>query len=157
MPKFQHYSQLMKFQLDLIVNRFRNDFFKETGRLVRLRLTAVFIFPVLLFIGPCDSAEPVASSSRCVKVSYIDGICLEAVLRIEDEGAARYGETWNGNENVFYGIFPCGTDWQRLISGPVYVEILDAPESPSCVKCMAKIDYTGKKIFPVKIAEGCAD
>lgn len=123
----------------------------------RMRLVSVFIFPILLFIGPCDSAEPVSASPKCVKVSYVDGICLEAILRIEDESAARYGEQWGGEKGVFYGLFPCGTDWDLVTNGSFYVEILEAPEQPTCVRCMATINYTGSKVFPVKLTSGCAD
>jgi len=109
----------------------------------------------LSFIGPCDSAEEIIPSGTCVKVRYVDGICLEAVLRVEREQDKAFAEDWNGQEDVFYGVFPCGTDWQKLLDGPVYVELLNAPQEPSCVRCMATINYDGKKLYNVRLVDGC--
>lgn len=122
-----------------------------------MKLLSLLVLIPLALIGPCDGSEDVNPVGKCIKVEYVDGICLEAVLRVVDERYVSLSEDWNGQENVFYGIFPCGTDWAKLTSGPVYVEVLAEPEVPSCVRCMATINYDGQKMYDVKLVSSCAN
>ena len=122
-----------------------------------MRLYALaFVLP-LAFIGPCDDSEKVIPVGTCIKVSYVKGMCMEAVLQVVDERYVSLAEDWQGTENVFYGIFPCGTDWDKVSSGPFYVQILKEPEQPSCVRCMATINYTGEKMYDVRVVDSCGN
>lgn len=114
-----------------------------------MKFTAL-IAGLLLFLGQCDTDES-SAKGKCFKVSFVNGICLDAVLKIEDPAFYEYGETSEGMSNVFMATFPCGTDWD-LISAATpesgktfFVEITPQPDEPTCVRCKATVAYEGEK------------
>ena len=45
-----------------------------------------------------------SEKSQCITVSYNRGICREAVLKIEDPTFYGMGESWDGEDHVFYSF-----------------------------------------------------
>ena len=117
---------------------------------------------MLVWIGPCD--EPFISlklkdAGTCVDVSWVAGICGEAVLKIESKDYQTLGESWNGNDHVFFTILPCGTDEQGLTTGTFKVLIRESntPDFGDCVRCKATVAYTGKNRYEIAFPSSCSN
>ena len=125
-----------------------------------MRLPFLAIVP-LLWLGPCD--EPFTSSVRsdfageCIDVSYVAGICGEAVLKIESKDFQSLGEDWNGNQHVFFTVLPCGADEAALKTGifKVFLKESNSIDFGDCVRCKATLAYDGQKRFEIALTGTC--
>lgn len=114
-----------------------------------------------LFILSCEKSTvyPVSDKEKehkgkCVSVSYLTGICRQAVLKIEDPAHYGLGEQWNGHENVFFTVLGCQIDEAGLKGRVFKVDISDKDTSDqNCIVCKAALDYTGSKSYSVTLCE----
>jgi hypothetical protein len=115
--------------------------------------------PLLAFFSilSCDNKyiEPISSgegTAPCITVSYSKGICGEAVLKIEDSAFYWMGESWNGEDNVFFTVLGCDVNVQALMNKKFKVLVSDKDNSdPSCVRCAATLAYSGNKKYFVTL------
>ena len=120
-----------------------------------MRKVSIIFLVILGLFQACDKGETALLDANCVQVSYVIGICGEAVLKIENPTQFHMGENWNGHENVFFTILPCGTDEQALSNGTFYVEIVPSIQDDSCVRCAATIGYSGSKRYHIVLRNQC--
>ena len=102
----------------------------------------------------CDRTEFLSPDGKCILVSYVSGICGEAVLKIESPEYLSLGESWNGHESVFFTVLPCGTDGSDFEQAPFYVQ-LESFSVEECIRCKATIGYEGEKRYKISIPEKC--
>lgn len=97
------------------------------------------------------------SNKECFKVSYITGICGQAILKIENPSFFKFGETWKDHANVFYTVFDCYVDEIKLRNAPFFVTISESNPNPNtnCAMCLAVLDYQGSKKYFVSIVTEC--
>ncbi len=120
-----------------------------------------FLFIALLFNAfSCSETKSVVPTNQCFEVSLVTDICGQAVLRIENPAFFKFGETWNGYENVFYTRFDCSVDevkYKKLKQEPFFVQIRQAPANPNvqCARCAAALDYQGSKKYFIDIVAEC--
>ncbi len=107
-----------------------------------------------LLTQACELEEP-TYAGECIEVSYVTGICGQIVLKIENPEYYFLGETWNGNEHVFSTLLHCD-DMGKSTEGTFLVTIQDVYEPGSCAVCLAMLDYSGEKKFPVRLVDVCA-
>jgi len=110
---------------------------------------------------PGESESPTKGHKNiqidCLQVSYVSGICGEAVLKIEDPRFIQYGESWNGHANVFFGQLDCSFTDPLPKETKFYVSIhtdrvkLDF----GCAQCLATVDYQGSKRYFITKVGGC--
>jgi len=94
-------------------------------------------------------------AQKCFQVSYVTGICSQAILKIENPDFFSYGENLETYSNVFFTVFDCGVDESKLLQSKFYVSIIDKPEDSSCVRCLAALDYKGTKKYHVQVVSKC--
>lgn len=120
---------------------------------------AALIFPVLLFIGPCDTDESTSANDTiyeaCIQVKTVASICGEAVLEIQQEKYKSLGEDWNGFYNVFFTVLPCGEEGYGTIGSMFTIRLLEKPAQGECIKCYATVGYSGTRKYSIAVAEGC--
>lgn len=105
----------------------------------------------------CASRSSISSADGpCIRVRYVTGICLEAVLQIQDPAYYSLGERWKEYDHVFRTTVPCGSE-EVLESGKdFYVILLSKPiDEPPCIRCRAALDYDGAKSHPVRLVKRC--
>jgi hypothetical protein len=124
-----------------------------------MKLLPIF-FTVLIFgASGCNETKSVTpiASNECFEVSYVTGICGQAVLKIEKPAFFKFGETWNGHANVFYTVFDCSVDEMKLKQAHFFVIISKENPNPNinCVMCLAALDYQGSKKYFVTIVAEC--
>ncbi|MEM9297045.1 MAG: hypothetical protein AAF149_17210 [Bacteroidota bacterium] len=118
----------------------------------------ILVFGLIgFFILSCNDDEEVSRDESCVAVSYVEGICGNVVLQIQDERLFYLGETANGYENVFFTTFPCYVDEQTLNKDLFYVSILDESNLGDCIRCLAAIVYSGNKSYHVDVRSNCTE
>jgi len=116
---------------------------------------------VLSLASGCDNnnstivPKEFEGSQKCFEVSYVTGICSQAILKIENPNFFSYGENWGTYSNVFFTVFDCGVDESKLMQSKFYVSIIDKPEDSSCVRCLAALDYKGTKKYHLKVFSKC--
>jgi hypothetical protein len=98
-----------------------------------------------------------SNDNECFEVSYVTGICGQAVLKIKDPAFFKFGENWNGNTNVFYTIFDCSVDEAKLRNANFFVTISENNHTINCARCFAALDYQGSKKHAVAIVSECGD
>jgi hypothetical protein len=81
-----------------------------------MKVFPVFVIALLLIVFSCNENNSVLSETQCFEVSYVTGICGQAVLKIEDPAFFKFGETWNDQENVFFTVFDCSAGEAHLKS-----------------------------------------
>jgi len=119
------------------------------------------LFLPLLWLGPCDepfiSGKRVAITGECLDVSWVAGICGEAVLKIETPEYQALGETWNGNDHVFFTVIPCESEDKVKTSGSFRVVLKETNtiDFGECIRCKATIAYTGKKRYEIAFLSSC--
>lgn len=143
------------------VNAFRSNLFRawavKVENLLMMRLVAAMI--VCWVSAGCTyqnlgEVEKPDAKTACIKVSFIDGICGQVALKIEDSRYADLGETWNGHAQVFYTVLPCdapGDFTQRSF----FVQLLEEQDLGNCARCEALFVYTGTKRYHVRIVDQC--
>ena len=91
---------------------------------------------------------------QCVTVSYLTGICRQAVLKIEDPAFYGLGEQWNDHENVFFTVLGCQID-EASLKGRMFKVTISSKDTSdrNCVVCQAALDYTGSKRHFVTLCE----
>lgn len=102
----------------------------------------------------CEKNELDFGGGQCIEVSYVTGICGQAVLKIENPAFQHLGETWNGHEHVFLTEFSCADDMLSK-DGKFNIIILADLDLGNCARCAAAIDYNGNKRYPVKRVNNC--
>jgi hypothetical protein len=112
------------------------------------------ITTVAMLLNACELEEP-TYAGECIEVKYVTGICGQAVLEIQDPAYYHLGETWNGNNHVFYTLFHCD-DMEKSTEGTFLITIQEAYEPGSCAVCLAMLDYTGEKRYDVRRVDVCA-
>jgi hypothetical protein len=92
--------------------------------------------------------------AQCVTVSYLTGICRQAVFKIEDPAFYSLGEQWSGHENVFFTVLGCEID-EASLKGRVFKVTINSKDTSdrNCVVCQAALDYTGSKKYFVTLCE----
>ena len=121
-----------------------------------MRVYIFLILSILVTTFGCNESNSVLPSDQCFEVSYITGICGQAVLKIENPAFFELGETWNGNENVFYTVFDCSVDESELDQSNFFVRIKQDTVDTNCIRCLATIDYQGSKQYLVDIVDDCS-
>ena len=104
----------------------------------------------------CTDNNDVAPSDQCFEVSYVTGLCGQAVLKIENPVFFKLGETWNGHENVFYTVFDCSVDEAELSKTSFFVRIKQNTTDTDCIRCLALLDYQGSKQYLVDVVDDCS-
>ncbi|MEM9389891.1 MAG: hypothetical protein AAGA02_05420 [Bacteroidota bacterium] len=112
---------------------------------------------IALVILSCNDDEAELRDESCVAVSYVEGICGNVVLQIQDERFFYLGETANGHENVFLTAFPCYVDEQKLNKDLFYVSIREESNLGDCIRCLAAIGYSGNKSYHVDVRSNCME
>jgi hypothetical protein len=115
------------------------------------------LLPILLSaisLWTCNCQDEATAYPDCFEVSYVTGICGEAVLKIQDPALYHLGESWSGHENVFFCMLPCGVDTQSL-SNKTFRVAFGNPDH-NCAVCLATIGYTGSKRYNIVITDTCA-
>ncbi len=125
---------------------------KETEGVMK-RFCAILM--VFFTLQGCEKRELAIPGENCFAVSYLMGICGQAVLKIQNPEFYHLGETWNGHENVFLTDFACEVDVSSILKGIFYVSISENFSLGECVRCAAAIDYTGSKNHPVNVLTNC--
>ena len=115
----------------------------------------LLLLPVVFLMAfQCDKAEFIGTDGNCILVSYVSGICGEAVLKIESTEYINLGESWNGQDAVFFTVLPCGTESGDIEQAPFYVK-LEPFSVEECIRCKATIGYEGEKRYKISISEKC--
>jgi hypothetical protein len=110
------------------------------------------------FILSCERniVDPLPDKEKelCVTVSYLTGICRQAVLKIEDPAFYGLGEQWNDHQNVFFTVLGCQID-EASLKGRVFKVTISSKDTSdrNCVVCQAALDYTGSKRYFVTLCE----
>ena len=126
-----------------------------------MKLSLVFV-STLLWLGPCDDSfisSKKQGAGTCVDVSWVAGICGEAVLKIESKEHQSLGESWNGNDHVFFTVLPCGSDDLANVGGTfkVLIKESNSPDFGDCIRCKATVGYTGKNKFEIALPSSCSN
>lgn len=114
----------------------------------------LLILSLVVLFQACERQELALASGSCFEVSYVSGICGQAVLKIETPAFYHLGESWNGHDNVFLTMFSCEDDMLSK-EGTFYVTLLTEPDPGDCARCQAAVDYSGNKNYPVKRVNQC--
>jgi hypothetical protein len=113
------------------------------------------------FILSCErnSIDPLLEKEKeqkgqCVTVSYLTGICRQAVFKIEDPAFYGLGEQWNDHKNVFFTVLGCEID-EASLKGKVFKVTISTTDTSNrnCVVCQAALDYNGSKKYFVTLCE----
>ncbi len=96
-----------------------------------------------------------ATSDRCIKVSYVGGICGQALLKIEDPRFANLGGTWNELKDVFQTMLPCDAPGDISARSFFFVRLIDRENVGECPRCLAIIEYPGVKAYHIELVETC--
>ena len=117
-----------------------------------------FLLTGFLLTAGCSSHPPRQTSAEpCIRVRYVTGICLDAVLEIRDPAFHHLGEHWREYDHVFRTTVPCGSEEVMESGKDFFVVILSMPsEEPPCIRCRAALDYDGKKSYPVRLVKDCS-
>lgn len=117
------------------------------------RFLIVVIVSTLL---SCGEEDPISASNQCFEVSYVTGICSQAILKIEDPDFFDLGETSNGEQNVFYTVFDCTVDESGLSQSNFFVRIKQDTSDMNCIRCLAAVGYDGSKRYLVDVVDDCS-
>lgn len=127
-----------------------------------MKVFPVFVIALLLIVFSCNENNSELPETQCFEVSYVTGICGQAVLKIEDPAFFKFGETWNDQENVFFTVFDCSAgeahlNQAHLSQDHFFVQIRKSQPNPNinCAMCMAVLDYQGSKKYFVDIVSNC--
>ena len=127
---------------------------------MKLYMKLFIAYTGLLFVAiSCHDTKfkAPAPNNECFEVSYVTGICGQAMLKIENPAFFRFGETWDGHSNVFYTVFDCSVEEIKLKQARFFVTISqnNSDSYSNCVRCMAALDYQGSKKYFVSIVTEC--
>jgi hypothetical protein len=103
----------------------------------------------------CDEKFP-TYTGECITVSYVRGICGQAVLKIKDPRYFHLGENADGDTHVFLARLECFTDSNILQNSTFYVELNPTDFNVDCAVCLAAVVYSGSKHYAVRVHEVCA-
>ena len=121
-----------------------------------MRICVLLLISALATLACASRPGMVASGQPCVRVRYVTGICLEAVLQIRDPDYYHLGEQWKDHDHVFRATVPCGSEALLESGKDFYVVLLSKPEvEPPCIRCRAALDYSGEKSYPVRLFKRC--
>ena len=104
----------------------------------------------------CEDENTIDPLDQCFEVSYVTGICGQAILKIENPNFFELGESTNGEENVFYTVFDCSVDETQLSQSNFFVRIKKDTVDNDCIRCLATIGYQGSKRFLVDVVDHCS-
>jgi len=118
------------------------------------KINTLFIL-LIVFLAGCDTQEA-NQNTTCIAVTYLRGICGQAVLKIQQPAHYGFGENADGDEHVFLATLECGTD-EAALQGKVFFVQLDATDfNSNCAVCLAAVAYSGSKKYTVKIQNDCS-
>ncbi len=127
-----------------------------------MKVFPFFFIALLPIVFSCNENNSVLIGTECVEVSYVTGICGQAVLKIENPAFFKFGETWNDQEHVFYTVFNCSADEVNVSLGHLsqnhfFVQIRQDQPNPNinCTTCFAALDYQGSKKYFADIVANC--
>jgi hypothetical protein len=115
-------------------------------------ILAILLSSACLFT--CNENHEAIQYPDCFEVSYVTGICGEAVLKIVNPAYYHLGESWSGHDNVFFCVLPCGIN-QGDLENKTFRVAFGNPDR-NCAVCLATIGYTGSKKYNVVITDTCA-
>lgn len=90
----------------------------------------------------------------CIEVSYVRGICGQAVLKILTPAYKHLGEKEGNDTDVFLTEFSC-EDANKSTEGTFYIQLLEKPNLGDCPRCLAALIYNGKKKYNVRRVDTC--
>ncbi|MBX2962812.1 MAG: hypothetical protein KF687_09890 [Cyclobacteriaceae bacterium] len=109
---------------------------------------------LLLALVSCDRELP-EYNGECITVTYVRGICGQAVLKIVDPRYFHLGENADSETNVFLAGLECFTDASILQKSTFYVELSPKDFNTDCAVCLAAVAYSGSKQYTVRVHEVC--
>lgn len=115
----------------------------------------IYSFCLAAIALSCEEKSP-TSIGECIAVSYVRGICGQAVLKIHDPRYFYLGEDADGDTNVFLAGLECFTDYNVLQKHTFFVELNPADFNSNCAVCLAAVSYSGSKQYAVRVHETCA-
>ncbi|MCW5910304.1 MAG: hypothetical protein KIT62_04480 [Cyclobacteriaceae bacterium] len=116
----------------------------------------VLMIIVLIGIGAGCEDQQIRKPGECIPVTYVRGICGQAVLKIQSSDYYHLGENADGDEHVFLATLECFTDAAALEDNLFYVTLNPADFNHNCAVCMAAVMYSGSKKYNVRVQEGCS-
>lgn len=114
----------------------------------------LIVFILAGMLTGCDKQD-VKRPDDCISVTYVRGICGQAVLKIQSPADYHYGEDADGDENVFLATLECFTDAEPLQDKVFYVQLNPADFNSNCAVCMAAVMYSGSKHYKVRVQTNC--
>lgn len=120
----------------------------------------VYVLCGALFALAGCTSEPTEFTGECVAVTYLRGICNQAVLQIQDPQYFEKGENVDGETNVFLATFECDANLPPLEPADgnrVFFVELNPPDFRSdCAVCLAAPPFSGTKVYPVRVHATCS-
>ncbi|MBX2894831.1 MAG: hypothetical protein KF763_05295 [Cyclobacteriaceae bacterium] len=108
-----------------------------------------------ILLWSCES-QTIKTTGGCIPVVQIGGICGQAVLQIQDPDLYHFGEDSDGYEHVFLATLECNAP--QIESGKTfYVQLNPDNFNTSCATCLAAVDYSGSKKYPVRVFNSCSN
>jgi len=121
-----------------------------------MKVFRFLIIAIASVLVSCREDAVVVPLDQCFEVSYVTGICDQAVLKIEDPAFFALGETSHGEQNVFYTVFDCSVDGSQLSKTNFFVKIKQDTSDMNCIRCLAAVGYQGSKRYLVDVVDNCS-
>jgi hypothetical protein len=117
--------------------------------------TRVCFVILTILLWNCES-QTLKTTGGCIPVIQIGGICGQAVLQIQDPDLYHFGEETDGYEHVFLATLECNA-FQIEPGKTFYVQLNPDNFNGNCAMCLAAVDYSGSKKYPVRIFNSCSN
>ncbi|MEL7002111.1 MAG: hypothetical protein AAFN93_05155 [Bacteroidota bacterium] len=121
-----------------------------------MKVYRFLILSILALTIGCNENNTVAPTDQCFEVSYVTGICGQAILKIKNPAYFELGENTGGEENVFFTTFDCSVDESQLSKANFFVKITQDTTDTDCIRCLAAVGYEGNKRYLVDVVDNCA-
>ena len=121
---------------------------------------SIWLMLIMVTIACSDKKQDIPVGENipvgdCIAVSYVRGICGQAVLKILDAPHFNKGENEGDDQNVFLATLECGIDLAKLNKSLFYVELNPDNFNSNCFVCLAALNYSGKLRYTVRLAAPC--
>lgn len=119
---------------------------------------------LILFLCPiwACSSDNTALRQNCLQVKVVESLCGQAVLQVVNPNSFELElQSWTDGggvmyENVFSTVIPCNADQSAFENGSqLYVEIIEAPLTGDCIRCLALLANAPEITYPIKVVEKC--
>lgn len=117
-------------------------------------LNGIVLLVLVVLLAACDD-QKTNGKEECIPVTYVRGICGQAVLKIQSPAYYHYGEDADGEKNVFLATLECFTDEADLKDKAFFVQLNPADFNNNCAVCMAAVLYSGSKQYKVRVQSNC--